>query len=114
MKRTVKLGSYDLRFDYNALCIIEGQTGPNIWLELEAGTFTPSFRIIRAILWGGLNRADGTITLERAGDIIGELLDTMTIIELSDKLLEGLDSAFPDAEDVEANGGGEPGKKKAG
>jgi len=96
MKSIIDFFGHPLRFDFNATCLIEQVCGEDIFTRMETGTLVPSMSIVRGLLWGGLHRADPTKTLEDAGNILGQLLEDHSITDLSEKLFESLDSAFPD------------------
>ena len=73
MTQVIDVFGHKLRFDFNAVCLIESVTGPQIWDILERGMVQPSFIILRAICWGGLHRHNPEVSILDAGDILGAL-----------------------------------------
>ena len=85
-----------LRFDLNALALIEERFGVPI-TELETRLAKPSVRDIRTILWAGLVHEDQTLTEEQ----VGALVDIGSV--------EPITAAILDAFSASA-GAGPPGK----
>lgn len=97
------------------MAAIESVLGDEIWERLENKTQVPSFRVLRGIFWGGLYRLDKTITLDGAGDILHQLVNETNVGDVAGQLLDALDNAFPDADEVEGVGGdGDLGNAQAG
>lgn len=67
--------SYVLRYDINALCEVEEATGENVpALLARMGDGTPpSFRTMRALLWGGLRAQHPQMTIADAGKLLGDV-----------------------------------------
>lgn len=66
---------YVLRYSINALCDVESEAGlnlPQVFAEMEGGK-TPSFSILRALLWAGLRETSPKLTVRDAGNILGEV-----------------------------------------
>jgi len=63
----------NLKLDFNTMCVAEGVLG--------RGVVTNQFGMseMRALVWAGLRHEDRTLTLEKAGELIGNsnLPDTM-------------------------------------
>ena len=78
---------YTFLLDMNALCELESITGSNaISLFERTDTGTASLSDLRALIFCGLKRHHPDITLEEAGDIMGE--DTESV-------LNALTNSFP-------------------
>lgn len=96
MTQVIELYGHKLRFDFNAVCLIEGVTGPQIWDVLEKGMLQPSFIILRAIFWGGLHRHNPDISILGAGDILGDAINEHGPTKVTQDMMAALDAAFPD------------------
>lgn len=112
MTPVVKIGGHVLKFDFMAMVHIEKELGEDIWERMERGTLKPSFHVVLGMFWGGMHNHDETITLKAAAAIIQNLLTTMSIQEISNELMAGLDNAFPDQDEMP--GGEAAGKPPAG
>jgi hypothetical protein len=82
--------THNLRFDYNALCALEQQSGlaiGDLWTKL-----TGSIRLmdIRSIIWAGLIHEERSLTPEA----VGEMIDFSKMAELAESVTKALDLAF--------------------
>ncbi len=95
---TFKAGreKYTLRFSFNALCLLEDETGKGM-SELFEGDM--KLGTVRTTVWAGLQ--DEHPDLEPKD--VGDLIDKVGIDVVKDKLAEALQAAFPDAEGAEGN-----------
>lgn len=91
--------SYKLRFDFNALCALESETGKSIdgvgELLQPVGGGAPRMTDLRLLFWAGLG---GEITKAAAGDIMSELgfegsvnLITTAFVEAFPQIDDGAD-----------------------
>lgn len=97
MKNTVVFGDHKLTYDFNAICLLESEVGP-VDAAIRAMEANPSFLTIRAIVWAGLHRSDHTIDINRAGEIVQEMMNGQTFKEIFIKVMDAVDNAFPDDE----------------
>lgn len=101
--------AYRLRFDFNALAALEGETGKSLdqlgELLAPAGGGVPRMTDLRLLFWAGLG-AKGT--KEAAGEIMADL----TFALVSDLIMRAFIEAFPqiaaavDSADAPGNGSG--------
>ena len=99
----------NLRFDYNALCELEGHLGvsiPNLGNILASGSV--GLKEIRAILWAGLLHEDESLTVKKVGEILDDVKWTKNIDKITQAVLSAFEAAFPTAKESEKN---EPGPK---
>ena len=72
--RKIKLNGkeYTLEYGHNAICAIEDVLGAENITEIIAVVFKgkSSFRMLRAIVWGGMLAEYRNITLEAVGEIL--------------------------------------------
>lgn len=94
---------WTLRFDFNALCDFEAETGKNAleFLEQMDAAAYPSASDMRCLFWCGLRQAHPDATLQDAGRLMGQNPTALTA---------ALDAAMPDSSD----GGGDSGGDAAG
>lgn len=112
--RKVKLADdkeYVLVYDLNALADLEEATGKTIAqlgemmqkAEGTGGTAGIGLKESRALLWAGLQHHHSRITVRRAGDLLGDLVQMRPIMQA---VGEALAAAFPGAEEAAAKTGG--------
>jgi hypothetical protein len=67
--------SYTMRFSANALCELEDATGMgiNALLTILADPAKMRLKMVRAVLWAGLQDHHPDVTLHQAGEIITDL-----------------------------------------
>lgn len=71
--------NYTMVLDFNALCDFESQTGKDALVflgRMENGQASASE--LRSLMWAGLRQRHPEMTLELAGAILGENVDTIT------------------------------------
>lgn len=80
-----------LRYDYNALCLLEGELKISIVdigrIMASSGTLTQ----IRAILWAGLIHEDEGLTQKD----VGNLIEPKEFPAVAKKIAEAFEAAFP-------------------
>ncbi len=62
-----------LRYDFNALADIEERAGAGIGSLFNESRI--GFSTIRLLIWGGLKHEDRGLTLERAGQLVKQMID---------------------------------------
>lgn len=102
MARSVKFEAggekYTLCFSFNALCLLEEDTGKGI---ADLFVDNMSMSSIRAMIWAGLQDEHEGLTKKQAGDVI----DAAGIDAMKDHMANALKAAFPDM--VEETAGNE-------
>ena len=78
MERMVEFAgrNYCLRYTVNSMCAVEERAGGPV-----SGMLDRDFSAARLLLWGGLIDAQREMTLESAGELIGEHLRTGGTLE---------------------------------
>lgn len=94
-----------LVLSFNALCRAEEVTGCN-FLMGEV-TFS-SIRVLRALVWAGLQHEDPTLTLEEVGDMIEEA----GADDVSRAIITAYAKAMPDATEAEDDDDADPPKEE--
>lgn len=89
MKGEATLGDYRLALDFNALCLLEDEVGP-IGAAMEK-IGQGSFKTLRALVWGGLQRHHEGITVKQAGEIVSDV----GFDKAFDAIVAAMQSAFP-------------------
>lgn len=95
MEKRVEIAgkAYRLRYSVNALCEVESWAGGSL-----DGLMERQFTATRLLLWGGLAELQPEISLQMAGEIIGEhLARGGSLEEIVEICAEGLEEAgfFP-------------------
>lgn len=89
--------SRTLRFDFNALCALESETGKTIdqvgELLQPAGGGAPRVTDLRLLFWAGLG---GRMTKEEAGDIMSDL----GFVQAAALIASAFNAAFPEMGDL--------------
>lgn len=101
--------TYTIKLGRNALASVEKLLDmgfPEIANTLDA---TPSFDVLRALLWAGLHQHHPDIDLMQVGDLMDEASDDEM---LGSKIGEALKLTFPDSKG--GNRPRKPGQRKAG
>jgi len=98
--------TYTLRCDFNAMCSFEDQTGEDalaVFAQFETGKV--SVKHMRAMMWAFMQKHHPEATLDIAGDLLSENVDS---------LMEVIKASSPTADEAAALGNGrKPPKKKA-
>lgn len=92
---TIELGgrSRRLRFDMNALAELEGVLGRSVAEVISGDGQALGFASMRALMWAGLRHEDRGITLERAGLLMQQAIESgMTLADLLAKVSEAVTS----------------------
>lgn len=89
----------NLRFDFNALCVLEEELGVSLTDLGDKLTGSLRFKDLRAIVWAGLLHEDEGLTLKD----VGKLLDPSKLLEVAEAVGKAFSMAFPEpaAEDKE-------------
>lgn len=88
---------YKLKFDFNAMCELEGLLGQG-FMQVLAQLDGPNMRLstLRAMFFVGLKNFHPDMTLEKAGDVLGSMDG-----EALDVINQAVESAFPTGEEGE-------------
>ena len=82
---------YVLRYDLNALCELEAESGENITaIVAKMEGSPPSLREVRLLLWGGLRSDNPKMTVSEAGHVMAEVGIAVAVAAIG----EGLTACF--------------------
>lgn len=87
-------GNFVLRYNTNALCRIEDETGKPVSEILETMQDAPSIKMMRTIFGAGLSPA-------QSPEDVGDLIDELTFAEVSNLVERAFKLAFPEGEQGE-------------
>lgn len=88
-----------LRFNMNALAALEDATGASL-LDMKPSKF--GFKQQRAFVWAALLHEEPKLTLEQAGDLLDEVMDSPTEYnEVLEATLRAFAMAFPESKKSE-------------
>jgi hypothetical protein len=80
----------NLRFSFNALCLLEDTLGLPIAEIGEALSGSVKLGTVRALLYAGLSDEDETLTLKQ----VGRLIDSSRLGELAEAIRKAFEGAF--------------------
>lgn len=90
MRGEARLGDYTLVYSFNAMCILEEETGlktGDILVRMQEGV---GLLELRSFIWAGLQEKHPEVTITMTGDIIGEAGVETTLAALQ----KGITAAF--------------------
>ena len=98
---TINGAEYLLSFDWNAFAQMEEKSGKSLIASGQnaLGDAVRSASGIRLLVWGALQRQKPGMSLEDAGDLVQQAVDSNQFDALSEALGKALTAALPKAKD---------------
>jgi hypothetical protein len=94
---------YTIRYTINSLCELESAANVSIPELLEKLQNRPTLSVIRTLLWGGLRYHHPNVTLDDAGDLMGEVFTSEDTVKIISEALAA--SLNPKGKDTEEDAG---------
>jgi hypothetical protein len=91
MRGEAQLGDYDLVYDFNCFCVLERETGLKFHMLLVTLQTDLGLSDLRDFIWAGLQAKHPGTSVERAGEIIGQV----GFKEATDAVQKAMQAIFP-------------------